>query len=522
MKDSLQRLWRACLDRLPGGRARSTSADPVTAGRLGLAMAEIDRRNFAAALRLLDTAADARLTRRIMSARFRCLVALRMHDDIVGAFAKADARLQSEPSLRIAYIDALANLQRFEEGRAEIAKALLAPSDRDIRFLTQSIRYPSIVDERLKRMIVARVLSHSAHPRRAHAQLVRCCHELLALGQFSECDSLIGAIAIPEPDAVERQRLLLLNAQAAWTLGDVRGHIDAFNAAIAIDGVTPVQLINPQSGVSPHNVRAAGASAEGPLVSVLMTTFNSETTVGYAVESILGQCYRNIELIVVDDMSADRTVPILKQLGARDARLKIMIQTCNMGTYVAKNRGLQIAAGELVTCQDSDDWAHCDKIGTSVSRLMADASAISTTVRHIRCSADKGLQCRRDYAGADYSSLMYRREPVLVRLGFYDNVRGGADSEFQWRLERVFGRAAHKPGSEILSLVRASDDSLSRTGVFEVRDDPSVMSPLRNRYRAAFLRWHESAADLRIDFRDFVRADEDIGCIQSGGTTARV
>jgi hypothetical protein len=88
------------------------------------------------------------------------------------------------------------------------------------------------------------------------------------------------------------------------------------------------------------------------MFSIIIPTFNRAHTVLRAVESVLGQTYTDLEVIVVDDGSTDDTQPRLAAL--EDGRLHYFYQS-NQGRSVARNTGIVQARGEFVTFLDSDD-----------------------------------------------------------------------------------------------------------------------------------------------------------------------
>ena len=90
-----------------------------------------------------------------------------------------------------------------------------------------------------------------------------------------------------------------------------------------------------------------------PTVSVIIPTYNRAHTLLRAVNSVLNQDYREIELIVVDDGSRDDTRNILSTMD--DPRLKIIHHEKNKGLGAARNTGLHAATGDLIAFQDSDD-----------------------------------------------------------------------------------------------------------------------------------------------------------------------
>ena len=87
-------------------------------------------------------------------------------------------------------------------------------------------------------------------------------------------------------------------------------------------------------------------------ISVVMPTFNRAATLGRAIESVLCQLRSDIELIVVDDGSTDATSALLEKYAGRIACLRL---EGNRGGNFARNRGIELASGEIVSFIDSDD-----------------------------------------------------------------------------------------------------------------------------------------------------------------------
>jgi glycosyltransferase involved in cell wall biosynthesis len=102
-----------------------------------------------------------------------------------------------------------------------------------------------------------------------------------------------------------------------------------------------------------------------PLVSVIVPAYNRAGIIGDTIENILGQTYKNIELVVIDDGSTDDTVRILETYGSR---IKWATQK-NAGPAAARNHGIRLSTGEIVAFQDSDDAWHPSKIERQVSLL---------------------------------------------------------------------------------------------------------------------------------------------------------
>ncbi len=106
-----------------------------------------------------------------------------------------------------------------------------------------------------------------------------------------------------------------------------------------------------------------------PLVSVVLPTYNRARLLGQAVESVVGQTYRNLELIVVDDGSTDDTPSYLASL--TDSRLTILRRSHTGNTAAVRNAGIEAARGEWIAFLDSDDCWLATKLETQLRRLLA-------------------------------------------------------------------------------------------------------------------------------------------------------
>ena len=93
-----------------------------------------------------------------------------------------------------------------------------------------------------------------------------------------------------------------------------------------------------------------------PLISVIMPCFNAAPYVEEAIESVLGQTYRNVELVVVDDGSTDGSDAIVAALVAANPERVNIAYTSRVGPYPARNAGLERAHGVLIAFLDADDW----------------------------------------------------------------------------------------------------------------------------------------------------------------------
>ena len=264
------------------------------------------------------------------------------------------------------------------------------------------------------------------------------------------------------------------------------------NAGLTQRSLSPLALRDATRPPSTLNLASGEplAPVDGPRVSVLMTTFNTRERVGPAIESLLAQTWRNLEVVVVDDASTDGTLDQVRALAERDGRVRCLRLPCNAGTYVAKTVGLAHATGEFITCQDSDDWAHPQKLARQMAPLLQNPGLVATTSKWVRLSDEGRWHARAVYplTRLNPASPLFRRQAVVRSTGLWDAVRTGADSEFLARLRLAFGARAVQSVSSPLTFGAHRADSLmtaSGTGY-----STSGLSPARLAYWEAWTLWH--------------------------------
>lgn len=93
---------------------------------------------------------------------------------------------------------------------------------------------------------------------------------------------------------------------------------------------------------------------EKVLVSVVIPVYNRADTIKRAVESVLEQTYKNVEIIIIDDGSTDGTIDQLKELEQMESSIRVFKQD-HKGANAARNLGIEKARGGFIAFQDSDD-----------------------------------------------------------------------------------------------------------------------------------------------------------------------
>ena len=176
-----------------------------------------------------------------------------------------------------------------------------------------------------------------------------------------------------------------------------------------------------------------------PLISVIMTNYNNSCYLQKAIDGILQQDYKNIELIIVDDCSTDESHSILTKCQREDSRVKLLFNLKNVGTYASKNYGMVHAKGDFITFQDSDDWSYPSRLTQQYSALQG-SEGMASVCHYIRVDEHDNLIPNRGVKSRlGLITLMIRRA-VLEKIGYFDSVRTSADDEYLERLKTVYGR----------------------------------------------------------------------------------
>ena len=106
---------------------------------------------------------------------------------------------------------------------------------------------------------------------------------------------------------------------------------------------------------------------EKPLVSVICLCYNHARFVREAVESVLNQSYKNIQVIIADDASTDNSIEEIHSLKATYAPVELLLFSKNLGNCKAFNEALKLAKGEFVIDFATDDVMMSDRIEKQVA-----------------------------------------------------------------------------------------------------------------------------------------------------------
>lgn len=132
-----------------------------------------------------------------------------------------------------------------------------------------------------------------------------------------------------------------------------------------------------------------------PLISIIVPVYNVKDYVEKCLDSICGQTYKNLEIVVVDDGSTDGSGEICDTYASKDRRIRV-IHRKNGGLSAARNEGLDAATGEFLGFVDSDDWIDLDMFKFLYELLETEEADISICSHYIERSGRTKIKYSSD------------------------------------------------------------------------------------------------------------------------------
>lgn len=231
--------------------------------------------------------------------------------------------------------------------------------------------------------------------------------------------------------------------------------------------------------ISPGSFGEAVPEAHAPSVSVLMPCYNAAATLEEAIESVLGQTLRELELVAVDDGSSDATGRMLEAWVKRDVRVRpLALPHARM--IPALNAGLAACRGPLIARMDADDRSHPHRLSRQVEYLQShpDIAVVGCLAEGFPAAeVREGFRIYLDWLNSLVSpeeiarqiyvesplahpSVMMRRE-WIARMGGYQEHGWPEDYDLRLRLHLEGARLAKVP--EVLLFWREHEGRLTRT-----------------------------------------------------------
>lgn len=119
----------------------------------------------------------------------------------------------------------------------------------------------------------------------------------------------------------------------------------------------------------------AGQNSTNPKVSICVTFFNAERYIHRLIESCINQTYKNIELVLVDDESTDRSREIIQKYAAQDSRISYYLNEKRVGLAESELKMFRVARGDYSIMVGADDWIARNYVENGVRTFLAHPEA---------------------------------------------------------------------------------------------------------------------------------------------------
>ncbi len=283
--------------------------------------------------------------------------------------------------------------------------------------------------------------------------------------------------------------------------------LEWINRAYRKEGLATLRRIDETRPVAAGNLITDPAEApdidDGHRVTVIVPAYKAENSIDMTLDGLVRQTWRNLEIIVVDDQSPDRTAERVEARAKLDTRIRLLRQSVNQGSYSCRNLGLQFARGDFITVHDAGDWSHAQKIERQVRHLQANPQLVGNHSKWVRCYENLLFlgKFRRKDKLIDWnpSSLMFRRS-LLDKVGGWDRVRVSADAEFVRRAKAAAAPLEIVAIPEMAPLALGFDTPTSLTK-HSATHGRTITHGFRREYHEAANHWHSDSApgELKLD-----------------------
>ena len=165
---------------------------------------------------------------------------------------------------------------------------------------------------------------------------------------------------------------------------------------------------------------------ENPLISVLLSVYNDDKNIKKSIDSILSQSYKNIELLVIDDCSSDKTYEIINEI--TDSRIRIFRNKKNQGLTKSLNTLIKVSKGQILARQDSDDISLPNRLELQYNELQKSQLDACTTRAYVKDSKRSiprfshllPLGIVKKYKNPFIHGTLMVRKNAILDVGMYD------------------------------------------------------------------------------------------------------
>jgi glycosyltransferase involved in cell wall biosynthesis len=258
-----------------------------------------------------------------------------------------------------------------------------------------------------------------------------------------------------------------------------------------------------------------------PLVSVIIPAYNAENFIERTLESVRLQTYKNIEILVIDDGSQDRTDEIVKSVAQQESRL-ILLQQANTGVAAARNLAIQKAKGEFIAPIDADDIWYPQNLEKQIQCFMqSDVSVGLVYAWSVDIDEQDSLTGGfhvSDEEGEVYAKLLYQnfignasstviRRTCLEKVGGYNwelksqGAQGSEDFDLYLRIAECY---QVRVVPEFLIGYRQIASSMSQNYASMAKSHDLVLEKASKKYPeipAAIYRWSSSNVYVHLAYK---------------------
>ena len=176
------------------------------------------------------------------------------------------------------------------------------------------------------------------------------------------------------------------------------------------------------------------ANMSSRLLSVVIPNYNNELTITNTVDSILKSTYKDIEIIIIDDCSTDKSVEIIKNFYGKNPLVRLYINNKNQGTFYGRNKGVLMSNGYYIANVDGDDTVHPDKFMFEITELEKENLGgfkywgYGTNFTRLFYEGTPDNIVKSSQVNNKVLFTCYRR--LFNYMGYYHNSRYGADPDY--------------------------------------------------------------------------------------------
>jgi glycosyltransferase involved in cell wall biosynthesis len=175
-------------------------------------------------------------------------------------------------------------------------------------------------------------------------------------------------------------------------------------------------------------------------ITAIIGSFNSAATLQRAIDSILGQTLRELELIVIDDGSSDSSPDIARAAAERDERVRAVALPHNVGISSSLNDAIAQAAAPVIAIQDADDRSEPTRLERQLALLDAepDVAVVGCRMREVD-ERGRGLNARTSFHAGDVNTVLLRFNPIPNTSAVFRRAAvveaGGYDPRYRYAME---------------------------------------------------------------------------------------